>query len=339
MAKGSLSTVIKSDNAFGLPLVSVVNSRKLGQVKDVVVDSVRREVVGFIFEDVEWQKGLKILPISAVVRYGEDVVTVRTAEGIPVSKASKMKEFAGVVTVTGASVYDVGGQAIGKLLSFSFNLDSGEVVSCELEAFGRKGCRVIPSKDVVTFGAGTILVKEGMFLVPPTRATKKAVPRKVKAEPVISRAKEKVVEKAVKKKVEARPPIKKVSKEKVKVKPKEKVEAKPLVKKVPQEKVKAKPERKIEELRPKEEVRPREEVPRPELRTKVKPTEKLAKKLAKEVTMGDFLIGQRVTNRVTDEEGSVVAEAGEVVTEEVVKKARKAGVFLQLSFSVEREIF
>lgn len=353
MAKNSVSTVIKSENVFGLPLVSVVDGCKLGQVKDVVVDSVRRKVVGLLIEDVEWQKGLKILPISAVVKYGEDAVTVKTAKGIPVNKASRMKKFAGVVAVTGASVYDLGGQAIGKLLSVSFNLDSGEAVSCELEVFGKEGRHSVSSEDVVTFGAGAILVKEEVLLAPIPRVAKKAVPRKAKVEPKVPKVRKGLVGRAAarlakeasklaEEKVVAKMPAEAVVKEKPKVKEreklKEKVKAEPLVKEVLEKKVEAKPKREVEKPRPKKKVKPREEVPRPELGTKVKPAKKLVKKLAKEVTMGDFLIGQKVANRVVAEDGSVIVEAGEVVTEEVVEKARAARAFLQLSFSVEREV-
>jgi uncharacterized protein YrrD len=50
-----------------------------------------------------------------------------------------------------------------------------------------------------------------------------------------------------------------------------------------------------------------------------------------------FMLGKRVKKRVEDSEGGIIAEAGEIVTEEIINKAKEKNKFVELFMNVGQE--
>jgi uncharacterized protein YrrD len=68
----------KSQEIIGLPVFSIVDGRKIGQVKDLVINPEEGKVDFILVSNGSWYVGARVLPFKAVLGVGEHAVTTES---------------------------------------------------------------------------------------------------------------------------------------------------------------------------------------------------------------------------------------------------------------------
>jgi len=146
---------------IGRSVVAREGGETIGKVKDLIVDTAGRQVLGFIVSESLF-KGAKVVPWAGVQAIGPDAVVVSSAasivqaDDVPAIKAVLDKDL----SIHGLRLQTTAGKELGKIDDVQFDEHTGAVLGYELAGgvFGRNSFMPTPlslelGKDLAFVGA------------------------------------------------------------------------------------------------------------------------------------------------------------------------------------------
>jgi len=151
---------------MGTQVITTDTGRRLGVVGEVVVDIDRREVVALGLRDnplTRFLPGLpKWMPLESIKQVG-DVILVDSFDSL--SEGFSPERYGKVIN---CQVITESGQLLGRVLGFSFDIETGDLISLVMGAVGVPllgegvlSTWEIPVEEIVSSGTDRIIVYEG----------------------------------------------------------------------------------------------------------------------------------------------------------------------------------
>lgn len=151
---------------MGTQVITRDTGRRLGVVGEVVVDIDRREVVALGLRDnplTRFLPGLpRWMPLDRIRQVG-DVILVDSADSL--AEGFNAERYSRVIN---CQVVTESGEQLGKVLGFSFDIETGELTTLVLAALGVPllgegvlSTWELPVEEIVSSGADRIIVYEG----------------------------------------------------------------------------------------------------------------------------------------------------------------------------------
>ena len=151
---------------MGTQVITTDTGRRLGVVGEVVVDIDRREVVALGLRDnplTRFLPGLpKWMPLESIKQVG-DVILVDSLDSLSAGFAPE--RYGKVIN---CQVITESGQLLGRVLGFSFDIETGDLISLVMGAVGVPilgegvlSTWEIPVEEIVSSGTDRIIVYEG----------------------------------------------------------------------------------------------------------------------------------------------------------------------------------
>jgi uncharacterized protein YrrD len=153
----------KSQEIIGLPVFSIIDGRKIGQVKDLVINPEEGKLDFILVSNGSWYVGARVLPFEAVMGIGEHAVTTESENLL-----TNINDTAGANTllqrnieVIGSRVLTDQGNLIGAVSEYAVDEASGKITSLEYKiAEDESIVETIVADDILTYGADVIVVRE-----------------------------------------------------------------------------------------------------------------------------------------------------------------------------------
>ncbi len=151
---------------MGTQVITTDTGRRLGVVGEVVVDIDRREVVALGLRDnplTRFLPGLpKWMPLESIKQVG-DVILVDSLDSL--SESFSPERYGKVIN---CQVITESGQLLGRVIGFSFDIETGDLISLVIGAVGVPllgegvlSTWEIPVEEIVSSGTDRIIVYEG----------------------------------------------------------------------------------------------------------------------------------------------------------------------------------
>ena len=321
---------------IGLPIVSMEDASVVAEVDGLVIDDSTLTVAGFLTDVGLYEAS--VLPFAHTRAVGDDAVIVRSADVLV--RLSANPALAALaekgIDISGARVVTLSGKEVGSAGGF-FVDDRGRVVGIEFISEDLspqpRDAAVVPISTVHRVGPDLVVLKQDYaeHLLKDGSSLDRLAARAIQARP------------AVKAPALAKPE---------RVTPAEPPATAPVPAKPPRGRATSKkPALALVETPPPaaeppaaaETILPPAEPPAPAAAVATaetaKPSEDPAGSVAapaKETGGAQhFLIGKRVVRRIEDVAGEIIAEEGDVVTSEMIQKAKNSDQLLILSLNVE----
>lgn len=153
----------KSQEIIGLPVFSIVDGRKIGQVKDLVINPEEGKVDFILVSNGSWYVGARVLPFKAVLGVGEHAVTTESESQLTsindTSTANNLLQRN--IEVKGNRVLTKRGNLIGVVSEYEIDENTGKLFRLEYKtAQDESQTEIVEAENVLTYGADVIVVKE-----------------------------------------------------------------------------------------------------------------------------------------------------------------------------------
>ena len=304
--------------------------------KSLLIDAKNGTVAAITIEDEDWYRGVKLLPYSSVIAIGSDAVTVTGSDKIlTLEDAGDYESMLDAnIKIIGTKAITMSGTIQGKV-SEIFIGENGKIEKCEIEA-ADGSLSEITAEQVSIFGKQVTVIEaesekktELLNRIKQDDANKPAP--QIDPEPEIAAPAPEPEPVAV--------PEPEITLEPAAPEPE------PVIEETVPEPVVEEP---VAEETPKTEAVVEEPVietvPEPVIEETVEAApEPVAEEPAKENKKSDpitdrhrrFLLGKTATRQIVSENGVVVVEQGETVTEAILQKASMTNKFIELSMNVQ----
>ena len=301
----------KSVEILGLPIISITEGRELGMSKTLLIDAKNGTVAAITIEDEDWYRGVKLIPYESVIAIGDDAVTVTNSENIlTLDDAGDYEQLLDDnIRIIGTKAITKSGSIQGKISELYIG-DDGKIEKCEITAPDGTTSDVTADQISIFGKQVTVIDPSNEKKNEPVAAPAPAAAAPAKEAP----APEAPAKEAVAAKEPAAP----------------KAEVKPDLPKAAAEKPAAKPA--PAPAAPKTPEKPAAPAPKPA--PKADPKQAAADK-ATEERHRRFLLGKKATRTIKMDNGIVIVEEGQDITEEVLQKAKLANKFIELSMNVQ----
>jgi uncharacterized protein YrrD len=168
----------KTQEILGLPVFSIMDGKKIGQVKDLVINPEDGKVDFILVSNGTWYVGARVLPYKSVMGIGEHAVTTESEGQLSLinDTAAANNLLQRNIVVKGNRVLTKQGNLVGVVSEFSIDETTGKITRLEYKtAQDESKVEIIEADQVLTFGSDVIVVKE--------RKSSESVP--AKPEPVM----------------------------------------------------------------------------------------------------------------------------------------------------------
>lgn len=331
--------------------------------KSLLIDAKNGTVAAITIEDEDWYRGVKLLPYSSVIAIGSDAVTVTGSDKIlTLEDAGDYESMLDAnIKIIGTKAITMSGTIQGKV-SEIFIGENGKIEKCEIEA-ADGSLSEITAEQVSIFGKQVTVIEaesekktellnrikqddankpapqidpEPEIAAPAPEPEPVAVPEpEITLEPAAPEP-EPVIEETVPEPVVEETVVPEVEAETIAETAPEPVVEEPVAEETP--KTEAVVEEPVIETVPEPVVEETVEAPVVEAAP-----EPVAEEPAKENKKSDpitdrhrrFLLGKTATRQIVSENGVVVVEQGETVTEAILQKASMTNKFIELSMNVQ----
>ncbi|HBQ25132.1 MAG TPA: photosystem reaction center subunit H [Syntrophomonas sp.] len=153
----------KSQEIIGLPVFSIMDGKKIGQVKDLVINPEEGKLDFILVSNGSWYVGARVLPYKAVMGIGEHAVTTESENLLSdigdTSSASSLLQRN--IEIKESRVLTDKGNLIGVVSEYELDEISGKIVRLEYKtAQDESKIDIVEATDVLTYGADVIVVRE-----------------------------------------------------------------------------------------------------------------------------------------------------------------------------------
>ncbi len=153
----------KSQEIIGLPVFSIIDGRKIGQVKDLVINPEEGKVDFLMVSNGSWYVGAKVLPFNAVIGIGAHAVTTESEGQLSIVNENPIANtlLQRNIEVKGNRVLTNKGNLIGIITEYEIDENAGQILRIEYRsAQDEKTLSVIESQNILTYGSDIVVVKD-----------------------------------------------------------------------------------------------------------------------------------------------------------------------------------
>jgi len=309
----------KSVEILGLPIISITEGRELGVSKTLLIDAKNGTVAATTIEDADWYRGVKLIPYESVIAIGDDAVTITNSENILTLDAAGDYEalLDENIRIIDTKAITKSGTIQGKVTELYIG-DDGKIEKCEITAPDGTTSD-IATDQISIFG-------KQVTVIDPTGEKKNNVMAQAPAAPKVAPAAPATPAEPEAPKAEEAPKAPEAPKA---AEPAVKAEEAPKAE-APKEEVKPEPKKEAPKAAPAaSKAEPKKEAP------KADAAKQAAADKASEERHRRFLLGKKAARDIKMDNGIVIVEAGQDITEEVLQKAKLANKFIELSMNVQ----
>ncbi|MFA6448765.1 MAG: PRC-barrel domain-containing protein [bacterium] len=328
-----LSTELKN-----LPVVSIAEGEEVGMVKDFIIDPVSKSIVALVIEDNLWE-GPKVISFSLIHSIGDFAITTEnTSSVVPLINMPELTELIKKkLKIIDGKVITRAGRLVGFVKEYSIDDRTGEIIGFELKSDANivsPDQNVIPSDCVATIGKDIIIVDEdvetslrsdhGQAAASVTGMARPAAPKPAPKAPAFTPP------------PASAPDIYEAPEPVAAPAPKKAAPADAAVG------IDAESDVDIEELLDLDaaaETSGKVEEPISSIDTEEAGSEEGRESLSEifERRQIKYMLGKKVSKDVASEDGRLIISQGETISDDVIKKAKASGKFLELSMNIEIE--
>ena len=349
----------KSADILSLPIISITEGRELGMSKTLVIDAKNGMIAAITIEDEEWYRGVKLIPYASIIAIGDDAITILHSDKI--LKLSQVGDYEAMldenIKILGTKAITKTGTIQGKVCEI-FVGDNGRIEKCEIRKNDGSVTEVL-ADNISIFGKQvTVIDPDGVKKTPPAiQPIPEVKPAEIPVEKPVEVVKpvEEIKPVAEVKPVEEIPAVvKEIAPVETPAPVVEEIPAAeevPTVEEIPAEE---EPEEEFEEPDLKD-FEPEPAPPAPEtkqeqmsgtnqaealkaaLKRAMANQQKAApapEKPAPKKSAGKMpLLGKKAVKTIIADNGNIIIEEGEQITEEVLQKAKIANKLIELSMN------
>lgn len=150
----------KSTEILGLPVISIMEGKELGNVKGLVINPNGGIVTALVRDEIKWYLEAKLLPFSAITGVGEYAVTIEDSSSVAsITTAPEFEKLlSDNIKVIGTKVLTKSGRIQGKVTEILID-DAGQITACEIEDVSGQSAE-IPAQRILTYGKDVLIIKE-----------------------------------------------------------------------------------------------------------------------------------------------------------------------------------
>lgn len=153
----------KSQEIIGLPVFSVVEGRKIGQVKDLVINPEEGKVDFILVSNGSWYVGARVLPYKSVMGVGEHAVTTESENQLTnineTAYANNLLERN--IEVKGNRILTNRGNLIGVISEYEVEENTGKITRLQYKcAEDESKVEIVEADQVLTFGTDVVVVRQ-----------------------------------------------------------------------------------------------------------------------------------------------------------------------------------
>lgn len=150
----------KSTDILGLPVISIMEGKELGNVKGLVINPNGGIVTALVRDEIKWYLEAKLLPFSAITGVGEYAVTIEDSSSVAsITTAPEFEKLlSDNIKVIGTKVLTKSGRIQGKVTEILID-DAGQITACEIEDVSGQSAE-IPAQRILTYGKDVLIIKE-----------------------------------------------------------------------------------------------------------------------------------------------------------------------------------
>ncbi|MGI5922013.1 MAG: PRC-barrel domain-containing protein [Syntrophomonadaceae bacterium] len=153
----------KSQEIIGLPVFSILDGRKIGQVKDLVINPEEGKVDFILVSNGSWYVGARVLPYKSVMGVGEHAVTTESE-----NQLTNINEYTHAgsllernIEIKGNRILTNKGNLIGVISEFEVEESTGKIARLQYKcAEDESKIEIIEADQVLTYGTDVVVVKE-----------------------------------------------------------------------------------------------------------------------------------------------------------------------------------
>lgn len=356
----------KSSELLGLPVVSITDGEEIGRVKEIILNPIKAEIMGLVVQDDCWWKEAKVVSFALIYGLGEYAATIENTSAL--APLSTMPDYESLlqkkIHAKGSQVITRSGRLIGTVTEYYVDTKTGKLEGYEIQpspeiSTSSKILR-LPSSCVLTLGKNIVVVSEdvGDYLTETDTEFTPAQPSACLSADTAHKDGPAVFSSAAPSSTQTYtsphslrdelapttlPDESSVKQEEELFEsiafPEEETSATEALK-IPEITTPAAVEEKIVEP-PAIKTPPAavQLASQPAQTTAVEEPAKKAQDLSKifEERQKKFLLGKKTSRSIEAPDGMVIANEGEIITEDVINKAKAHGKFMELSISVKME--
>lgn len=152
----------KTQEIIGLPVFAILDGKKIGQVKDLVINPEEGKVDFILVSNRNWYDGARVLGYKSVMGIGEHAVTTESENLLTTinetANANKLLERH--IELKGNRVLTNKGNLIGVISEYIVDEDTGAIACLEFRtAEDESKIEIIDAKQVMTYGVDVIVIK------------------------------------------------------------------------------------------------------------------------------------------------------------------------------------
>ncbi len=157
---------IASKDLIGLPVFSLEEGEKLGQVKDLVLDPGKRAIIAITVGTKKMFQEEKIVPFHKIHHIGPEALLLSSTAHLEkkTNLPQMMKLINRPLHICGNRVMSEDGTTLGKVREYYADMNTGALTNLEmgnnfLDGF-LKGKAFLSAEQIVVFGADVIIVRD-----------------------------------------------------------------------------------------------------------------------------------------------------------------------------------
>lgn len=152
----------KTQDIIGLPVFSVLEGRKGGEIKELVINPDTGKVNYLLVSNDRWYWGARVLVYESVLGVGEHAVTTESDSHLKLlaDVAEARTLLLRNIEVKGSRLLTDQGDLIGTINEYEFDEKSGSIVKLYYQPVREEtGVLEIGADNVLTYGAEVIVIK------------------------------------------------------------------------------------------------------------------------------------------------------------------------------------
>jgi len=157
----------RARTVIGLPIISLAEGLRVGQVKDLVFDPDGRTIAALIVSEATWRRDAELVPIEKVRSFGRDAITIYDLSGLIEARSNRelYELFTADVKIDGLLAMTEGGNYLGIIEEVMLG-PHGEMLAYEIstgfaEDVHRGKC-LLPANEALTVGRDVATFPDGI---------------------------------------------------------------------------------------------------------------------------------------------------------------------------------
>lgn len=152
---------------IGLPIISLAEGLRVGEVRDVVFDPAGRTIAALVISEASWRRDAELVPMEKVRSFGRDAITIYDLSGLIAARTSRglYDLFTSEVKLNDLLAMTEGGNYLGIVEEVMLG-PRGEMLAYEISAGFTEdvhhGKCLLPADEALTVGRDVALFPDGV---------------------------------------------------------------------------------------------------------------------------------------------------------------------------------